>query len=78
MVGLPLSGKALDSPVVAAGLSLARLGVKFDVYAGVAFNRTVIPTAGSSTATEDRWVRKLTIGLNIPVSQFVSTYLKKK
>ncbi len=77
MLGLPLSGRTLDSPVAALGLGFARFGIKFDVYAGCVFNRTTV-AAASGTGTDVRWVRKLTVGLNLPVSQFISTYLKKK
>jgi hypothetical protein len=77
LVGLPMTGQALDAPVVAAGFGFGKFGIKFDVYAGCVFNRT--EQLSANTIDRDvRWVRKLTVGLNIPLGQFVSTYLKKK
>jgi hypothetical protein len=77
MIGVPLNGKALDNPVAAMGFTIAQAGIQFDIYAGCSFNRTEVSRVGLP-GTDPRWVRKLTVGLNIPVGQFLSTYLKKK
>ena len=75
VAGLPLKGQALHSPVVGFGKGISSFGLNFDIYAGVQFNRTSI--TNDMGGTDVRWVRKLSVGLNIPVGRFLKTYLSK-
>jgi hypothetical protein len=81
VMGVPISGKPLDRPVIALG---AGIGKKkffvFDAFAGVVFNRVREPSTLSAgdAATENelqsdlrsRRVRKFIFGVNFPVSIF--------
>jgi len=89
VLGVPISGKPLDRPVVGLGLGVNKKNfLQFDIFAGVVFNRIREPrtlTAGDS-ATENQLesdfdskrVRKFVIGINLPVGQFKNALTGKK
>ena len=79
MFGVPLASKPLQHPFAGIGYGVYKTPIKFDLFAGVIFNRERVPrtlTTGS-TATpsqldadlQTRWVRKFTWGISFPVSQ---------
>lgn len=73
--GVPISGKPLDRPFAGLGLGFYKPKVKFNLFAGVVFNRVREPqTLGNGqTATEaqlqsdlhTRRVRKFVFGINL-------------
>lgn len=82
VLGVPISGKPLDRPVIGLGMGLAKKNfLQLDGYIGVVFNRELVPRTlkTGSAATENqlqsdlhsRRVRKLAIGINLPVGQFL-------
>jgi hypothetical protein len=78
LVGLPLAGQPLDHPAAGAGMGTSFYGITIEGFAGVVFNRTTVPAAATGTATDARWVRKLIFGFNIPLSQYMTSFGKKK
>ena len=81
VLGVPISGKPLDRPVVALGTGLYTKLLKINFFAGVAFNRVREPKtlgAGQAATTgeleadlESRRVKKFVFGINFPVRQFI-------
>jgi hypothetical protein len=79
VLGVPISKKPLDNPVVGLGYGIRKYSIKFDFYAGVVFNRVREPrTLGvGDSATEGqleadlqtRRVRKFIFGVNLPLRQ---------
>lgn len=78
LYGVPITGKPLDRHLLALAIGLNKL----QVFAGITFNRTNVPRtlAAGQTATpnqlnsdlHDRWVRKLSVGINLPVGTVVN------
>ena len=79
VLGVPISKKPLDRPVVGLGYGIRKFSIKFDFYAGVVFNRVREPrtlTPGEA-ATEGQLeadfqtkrVRKFVFGVNLPLRQ---------
>ena len=63
VLGVPISKKPLDNPVIGLGYGIRKFSLKFDFYAGVVFNRVREPrtlgtgepaTQGSSRPTSNR------------------------
>jgi len=88
VLGVPISGKPLDRPVIGLGMGFAKKNfIQLDGYVGVVFNREIVPGTLKSgqAATQNqlesdlrsRRVRKLAIGINLPVGQFLKA-LKSK
>lgn len=79
VLGVPISKKPLDHPVVGLGYGIRKFSVKFDFYAGVVFNRVREPrtlgtgdpaTQGELEADfQTKRVRKLIFGVNLPLRQ---------
>ncbi|HSS22244.1 MAG TPA: hypothetical protein VLL54_19390 [Pyrinomonadaceae bacterium] len=77
--GLPLATKPLHHPFAGLGYGVYKTPVKFNLFAGIVFNRERVPTnlnvgdaATSSQLESDlhtRWVRKFMFGINFPMSQ---------
>lgn len=86
VLGVPISGKPLDRPVVGLGKGFNIQKLKFDLFVGGVFNRVREPRtlAAGETATQSelesdlrsRRVTKLIFGINLPVGQFKNA-LKK-
>jgi hypothetical protein len=70
LYGLPIQGKVLDRHLVGLGMGLN----KVEIYAGVTFNRNEVPAASTGTGLNDRWVRKLSFGINIPVKSALDAF----
>ncbi len=87
ILGVPISGKPLDRPVVGLGIGFYKPQVKFNLFAGIVFNRVREPqTLGNGmTATaaqlqsdlRTRRVRKFVFGINLPIKQFKDALSKK-
>ena len=81
VLGVPISGKPLDRPLIGVGTGLYTKQFKINFFAGVAFNRVREPrtlTAGETATAgqlendlETRRVRKFVFGINFPVKQFI-------
>jgi hypothetical protein len=81
VLGVPISGKPLDRPVVALGTGLYTKLLKVNFFAGVAFNRVREPrtlSAGEAATTgeleadlQSRRVKKFVFGINFPIRQFL-------
>jgi len=79
VLGVPISKKPLDRPVVGLGYGIRKFSVKFDFYAGVVFNRVREPrtlntgdpaTQGQLEADfQTKRVRKFIFGVNLPLRQ---------
>lgn len=77
--GVPLASKPLHHPFVGVGTGLYKMPIKFNIFAGVVFNRERSPRTlaeGAAATTgqleadlHTRWVRKFMFGINLPVSQ---------
>lgn len=77
--GVPLASKPLHHPFAGIGLGVYKMPIKFNVFAGVTFNRERVPRTlqeGQSATPAQleadlhtRWVRKFTFGINFPISQ---------
>jgi hypothetical protein len=77
--GVPLASKPLHHPFVGVGTGLYKMPIKFNIFAGVVFNRERVPrtlaegtaatTGQLETDLHTRWVRKFMFGINLPVSQ---------
>ncbi|HEX8355375.1 MAG TPA: Ig domain-containing protein, partial [Pyrinomonadaceae bacterium] len=88
VLGVPISGKPLDSPMVGLGMGVYKTNFKFNLFAGVVFNRVREPRtlAAGETATpaqlegdlQTRRVTKFIFGFNIPVKQFKEALTPKK
>ncbi len=84
--GVPLASKPLHHPFAGLGYGIYKTPIKFNLFAGVVFNRERVPQtlAVGSPATSDqldsdlrtRWVRKFMFGINFPISQ-IKDALKK-
>ena len=82
VLGVPISGKPLDRPVIGIGTGLYTKQFKLNFFAGVAFNRIREPRAlaagDSATANQlendlrTRRVTKFVFGINFPVRQFIA------
>lgn len=87
VLGVPISGKPLDRPVVGLGIGFYKPKVKFNLFGGIVFNRVREPqTLGNGqTATDaqlqadlrSRRVRKFIFGINLPIKQFKEALSKK-
>lgn len=81
VVGVPISGKPLDRPMVGLGMGFYKTKVKFNIFAGPVFNRVREPRtlqtgdpatdAALQSDLRTRWVTKFIFGINMPVRQFV-------
>ena len=81
VVGVPISGKPLDRPVIGLGTGLYTDFLKINFFAGVAFNKVREPktlAAGQPATTgqlesdfETKRVTKFVFGINFPVRQFI-------
>lgn len=81
VLGVPISGKPLDRPLIGVGTGIYREQFKINFFAGVAFNKVREPRTlvAGQTATagqlesdlETRRVRKFVFGINFPVKQFI-------
>jgi hypothetical protein len=87
--GLPLSGKPLNKPFVGLAIGTRKpLPFRVNVFAGVVFNKVFTPQSlavGSKASPTQlasnlhaHRVRKLLIGVDIPISQFISAISKGK
>lgn len=87
VLGVPISGKPLDRPIVALGTGIYRDFFKINFFAGVAFNkvrepRTLQvgdPATENQLETDIRTHRqpKFVFGINFPVRQFIEAIKKK-
>ena len=81
VLGVPISGKPLDRPMIGVGTGIYRTQFKINFFAGVAFNRIreprVLGVGDSATSNQlesdlqSRRVRKFVFGINFPVKQFI-------
>jgi hypothetical protein len=81
VLGVPISGKPLDRPLVGVGTGFYTQQFKVNFFAGIAFNKVREPRtlAAGQAATEGqlesdletRRVRKFVFGINFPVKQFI-------
>jgi hypothetical protein len=81
VVGVPISGKPLDRPMVGLGMGFYKTKIKFNIFAGPVFNRVreprtlqtgdVATDAALQSDLRTRWVTKFIFGINMPVRQFV-------
>lgn len=88
VLGVPISGKPLDRPMVGLGIGSYKTGFKFNLFGGAVFNRVREPRtlAAGQAATpaqleadfETRRVTKFIFGFNIPVRQFKDAIAPKK
>lgn len=88
VLGVPISGKPLDRPMVGLGMGSYKTGFKFNLFGGIVFNRVREPQtlAAGQAATgaqlesdlRTRRVRKFIFGFNIPVKQFKDALTSKK
>lgn len=77
--GVPLASKPLHRPFAGIGYGIYKTPVKFNIFAGVVFNRERVPRtlAAGNLASSDqldadlrtRWVRKFMFGINFPLRQ---------
>lgn len=84
MVGVPISGKPLDSPFVGVGYGFN----KIQVFTGAVFNRQRRPSTLTTgdTATQNQlesdlknvYKPKFMVGLNFPLKQIIDALSKKK
>lgn len=75
--GVPITGKPLDQHLLGIALGFNYV----QPYIGVHYNRTKVPRVAGATQTDDlkdRWVGKLSYGINIPVSYVVGALKTKK
>lgn len=81
VIGVPISGKPLDRPIVGVGTGLYTKQFKMNFFAGIVFNKVREPRtlgAGQAATTgqlesdlQTRRVRKFVFGINFPVRQFI-------
>jgi hypothetical protein len=81
VLGVPISGKPLDRPMVGLGIGFYNTSIKFNLFAGAVFNRVREPqtlgTGQTATGAEldadlrTKRVTKFIFGFNIPVGQFM-------
>jgi hypothetical protein len=81
VLGVPISGRPLDRPVIGLGYGINRFRVNFDFFAGVVFNRVREPRvlrpgdpASQSQLESDlrsRRVGKFIFGINLPIRQVI-------
>lgn len=86
LLGVPISGKPLDRPVVGLGFGHYRGPIKFNLFGGIVFNRVREPRtlAAGDAATESelegdlrsRRVRKFIFGVNFPIRQIKDALTK--
>jgi hypothetical protein len=87
VLGVPISGKPLDRPMVGLGFGFYNYGLKFNLFGGLVFNRVREPRtlAAGQAATgaqlesdlQTRRVTKFIFGFNIPVKQLKDALSKK-
>ncbi len=88
VAGLPLSGKPLNKPFVGLAIGTHKpLPLRVNVFVGAVFNKVFTPQtlSSGSTATPGQLnidlhahrVTKLLVGIDIPISQFISAIAKK-
>ena len=87
ILGVPISGKPLDRPMVGLGMGFYKTAFKFNIFAGAVFNRVREPrtlgvgqtatTAQLESDLRTRRVTKFIFGFNIPVKQFKEALTKK-
>ena len=85
--GVPLASKPLHHPFAGLGYGVYKTPIKFNIFAGVVFNRERVPrtlnvgnSATSSQLDSDlrtHWVRKFMFGVNFPISQ-IKNAIKNK
>jgi len=86
--GLALSGKPLNKPFVGLAMGAKKpLPIRVNVFAGIVFNKVFAPTTLSTGSTaspgqldadlKSHRVRKLLIGVDIPITQFITAITKK-
>jgi hypothetical protein len=85
--GVPLASKPLHHPFAGLGYGVYKTPIKFNIFAGVVFNREQVPrtlnVGNSATSIQldsdlrTRWVRKFMFGVNFPISQ-IKDALKNK
>lgn len=88
VLGVPISGKPLDRPIVAVGTGIYRDLFKINFFAGVAFNKVREPrtlqvgdpaTEGQlETDIRTRRQAKFVFGINFPVRQFLQAIKSDK
>ena len=88
VVGVPISGKPLDRPMVGLGFGFYKPSFKFNLFGGAVFNRVREPrtlATGEAATPADlegdlvtRRVTKFIFGFNIPVKQFADALKPKK
>jgi hypothetical protein len=81
VLGVPISGKPLDRPLIGLGTGFYTEKFKINFFAGVSFNKVREPRtlAAGEDATESelqsdiqtRRIRKFVFGINFPVKQFI-------
>jgi hypothetical protein len=81
VLGVPISGKPLDRPLIGIGTGFYTEKFKINFFAGVSFNKVREPrtlTAGEAATESElqsdiqtRRVRKFVFGINFPVKQFI-------
>lgn len=86
--GVPLASKPLHHPFAGIGYGVYKSPIKFNLFAGIVFNRERVPrtlnvgnTATSSQLESDlhtRWVRKFMFGINFPIKQITDAIKSKK
>jgi hypothetical protein len=73
LFGVPIKGQPLRHLMAGAGIGLNWV----EPFVGVVFNRQQIPVAAGSTQLKDHLVRKLVVGINIPVATAKAALGKK-
>lgn len=81
VLGVPISGKPLDRPLIGVGTGFYTEKFKINIFAGISFNKVREPRtlAAGEAATESelqndiqtKRVRKFVFGINFPVKQFI-------
>lgn len=73
LFGVPIKGQPLRHLMAGAGIGLNWV----EPFAGVVFNRQQIPVSAGSTQLQDHLVRKLVVGINIPIATAKAALTKK-
>jgi hypothetical protein len=87
VMGVPISGKPLDRPMVGLGFGFYKMALKFNFFGGAVFNRVREPRTlqvGDPASEADleadfrtRRVTKFIFGINLPIRQFKEALTKK-
>jgi hypothetical protein len=87
LIGVPLGTKPLHHPFVGVGTGIFKAPIKFNLFAGVVFNRERVPrtleTGDAATPSQlesdlhTRYVRKFMFGINFPISQITDAIKKQ-